>query len=413
MDKKHPWVWAVGIENTFIGQTARGERVLDEFEITQHYRFWEEDLDRVRESGATMIRYGIPWYRIETSDGVFDWSWTDQVMAYFDQHRELVPIIDLMHYGTPLWLKNEFMNARYAELVARYAKAFAERYKGITKYYTPLNEPFVNAEWCGWSGTWPPYLKGLLGFSLMMNQLCKGIVLTVQSLREVMPDAVMVHVEASKKYVPADESFVEETKLWNELRFLMWELIQGRIGYGHPLYQWVLDHHISVQDLEWYERNKVDLDIVGVNYYPQFSLNIIGKEVVEHEQIPRAKLGGSQDLVDISRDLYNRYRKPIFITETSYNGSEEQRVAWLEDVIHGCNQMLDEGILLIGVTWFPFMDMVDWPYRTNGLSFKENLATFGLYSLKEMPDGTIIREKNAVGRRFEEEVKKQVAELNT
>lgn len=407
MDNNCSWIWAVGIENTFIGQTARGERALDEFEITQHYQFWEEDLDRVRETGAAMIRYGIPWYRIETSKGVFDWSWTDQVMAYFERHRELTPIIDLMHYGTPLWLKNEFMNAQYPELVASYAKTFAERYKGVTKYYTPLNEPFVNSEWCGWSGAWPPYLNGLVGFALIMNQLCKGIVRTVQSLREAVPDAVMVHVEASKKYVPADESFVAETRFWNELRFLMWELVQGRIRYGHPLYQWALDHHIHVEDLAWYARNRIDLDIVGVNYYPQFSVNIIGKEVVEDEQIPAALLGGSEDLVDISRDLYLRYRKPIFITETSYNGSEEQRIAWLEDVIHSCKQMRNEGIDLIGVTWFPFMDMADWPYRTNGLSFQENLATFGLYNLKELPDGTIIREKNAVGRRFEEEVKQQ------
>lgn len=200
MDKLHPWVWAVGFENTFIGQTARGERVLDEYEITQHYQYWEEDLNRVRETGATMIRYGIPWYRIETSNGVFDWSWTDKVMGYFDQHRDLVPIIDLMHYGTPLWLKNEFMNAEYPQLVARYAKAFAERYKGVASYYTPLNEPFVNAEWCGWSGKWPPYLTGVLGFTLMINQLCKGIIMTVKCLKEVDPNAVMVHVEASKKY---------------------------------------------------------------------------------------------------------------------------------------------------------------------------------------------------------------------
>jgi beta-glucosidase/6-phospho-beta-glucosidase/beta-galactosidase len=352
-----------------------------------------------------MIRYGIPWYKIETREGLFDWSWTDKVMAYFDQHRELVPIIDLMHYGTPLWLKNEFMNGNYPQLVARYAKAFAERYRGITNYYTPLNEPFVNAEWCGWSGKWPPYLTGLLGFALLMNQLCKGILLTVQSLKEVNPDAVMVHVEASKKYIAADESFLEETHLWNELRFIMWELIQGRIRQGHPLYTWVLDHHFSDHDLEWYAQNRIDLDIVGVNYYPQFSLNIIGKETVEQEQIPIAVMGSAEDMIDIARVLYQRYEKPIFITETSYNGSEEQRVSWLEDVIRASWKMNEEGIQLYGVTWFPFLDMADWPYRTNGLSFKDNQATFGLYSLEEQPDGTIRRVKNAAGKRFEEELR--------
>ncbi|MFX3637482.1 MAG: family 1 glycosylhydrolase [Candidatus Pristimantibacillus sp.] len=405
MDKLHPWVWAVGFENTFIGQTARGERVLDEYEITQHYQYWEEDLDRVRETGATMIRYGIPWYRIETSNGVFDWSWTDKVMGYFDQHRDLVPIIDLMHYGTPLWLKNEFMNAEYPQLVARYAKAFAERYKGVISYYTPLNEPFVNAEWCGWSGKWPPYLTGVLGFTLMINQLCKGIIMTVNCLKEVDPNAVMVHVEASKKYVAEDQSYEEATRLWNEIRFIMWELVQGRIQKGHPLFTWVQDHHMSDQDLAWYAQNRIELDLVGVNYYPQFSLNVIGQETVEQGQIPRAVMGSAEDMIDIARELYQRYHRPIFITETSYNGSEEERVSWLEDVIRASWKMSEEGIELYGVTWFPFLDMVDWPYRTNGLSFKENLATFGLYNLEEQPDGTIYRVKNAVGKRFEEELR--------
>jgi beta-glucosidase/6-phospho-beta-glucosidase/beta-galactosidase len=413
MNTKHNWIWAVGFEDTFIGQTARGERPLDEYEITQHYQNWSEDLDLVRESGATMIRYGIPWYRVEPEEGVFDWSWTDQVMAYYDRHRELVPIIDLMHYGTPLWLKNEFMNARYPDCVARYAKAFAERYKGITSYYTPLNEPIVNAEWCGWSGTWPPYLKGVLGFSLMMNQLSKGIIKTVQNIKSVIPNAIMVHVEASRKYVAEDSSLIEETKLWNELRYMMWELVLGRIQQGHPLYEWVLDHHIGTEDLAWYKTNRITLDIIGVNFYPQFSVNKISKEVIEQEQLPKPLPGDAEDLIDIARDLYQRYQKPIFITETSYNGSVEQRVQWLEEVIKACHRMLNEGIDLFGVTWFPFLDMVDWPYRTNGLSFGENAATFGLYTLEELPDGTLRRVKNAAGQRFEEEVNKMLLRRNS
>lgn len=409
MKHKHSWVWAVGFEDTFIGQTARGERPLDEFEITQHYRFWKQDLELVKQSGASMIRYGIPWYRVEPEEGVFDWSWTDQVMDYFADNPELTPIIDLMHYGTPLWLKNEFMNARYPEAVARYAREFAERYKGIAKYYTPLNEPFINAEWCGWSGTWPPYLKGLLGFALMMNQLCKGIVLTVRNLKEALPDAVMVHVEASKKYVPADESLAEATRFWNELRYLMWELVQGNVREGHALYSWALDHHFSERDLEWYEQNRIDLDIVGINYYPQFSVNLIGDEVIEREQIPAPVPGSAADLIEIAGDIYERYRKPVFITETSFRGTEEERVAWLEEVIQASGRMIDEGIELYGVTWFPFLDMADWPYRTNGASVQDNLATFGLYSLVESPDGTLLRVKNAAGIKFEEAVKQRIA----
>ena len=57
------FVWAVGMENTFIGQTERmGERVLDEFAVTHHYQYWKEDLERCASLGVRAIRYGMPWY---------------------------------------------------------------------------------------------------------------------------------------------------------------------------------------------------------------------------------------------------------------------------------------------------------------------------------------------------------------
>ncbi|MBB6731464.1 family 1 glycosylhydrolase [Cohnella zeiphila] len=401
MPNRNRWIWAVGIEDTFIGQTARGERPLDEYELIQHYRFWREDLDRVRDSGAAMIRYGIPWYRVEPEDGVYDWSWTDQVMAYFESHPELRPIVDLMHYGTPLWLKNEFMNARYPELVARYAAAFAARYAHIVPFYTPLNEPWINAEWCGWSGVWPPYLQGRLGFALMMNQLCKGIVRTVQALKRAQPESVMVHVEASKKFVPSAPACEKEAAFWNELRYVMWELVQGRISAGHPLYEWALNHHIHESDLEWYRDNRIEPDIIGVNYYPQFSVNSIDESVILKEQIPAPVPGTAEDMKHIVHDLYRRYGKPIMITETSYNGTVAERVDWLNEVIQASEELVREGVELYGVTWFPFFDMADWPYRTNGLPRRDNMATFGLYTLEEQEDGTLLRVKNAAAERFE------------
>lgn len=139
----------------------------------------------------------------------------DEVIAYFEQHRDLTPIIDFMHYGTPLWLKNEFLNGDYPKLVARYISVFVLRHQQVTKYYTPLNEPFTNAEWCGWRDTWPdtwpPYLKNQLSFILVMNQLCKGIIYTEQAIRRLQPDAITVHVEASKKYLSAEEEWMKRS----------------------------------------------------------------------------------------------------------------------------------------------------------------------------------------------------------
>src|SRR4051794_34405768 len=98
------FVWAVGIEDTFVPQTRAWQRPLDEYELVGHYEHWREDLALARTIGVQAIRWGVPWYRVQPAPDTFDWSWTDQVIPYLVQELGLVPIVDLMHYGCPLWL---------------------------------------------------------------------------------------------------------------------------------------------------------------------------------------------------------------------------------------------------------------------------------------------------------------------
>lgn len=154
--------WATGIEDTFVIQEGPGRRRLDEYELLQHYGFWRQDIDLAASVGFDSMRYGIPWHRVEPEPGTFDWSFTDVAVPYLVE-RGIEPIVDLVHYGTPLWLEAEFANPAYPERVAAYAGAFAERYRDLVRWYTPLNEPFINAEMCGFTGHWPPYRRGTRG----------------------------------------------------------------------------------------------------------------------------------------------------------------------------------------------------------------------------------------------------------
>ena len=70
-----PFAWALGIEDTFVPQVhARSGRILDEYKLTQHDRFWREDLRMVGSTGVRYLRYGIPWYQVNPVRGRFDWS---------------------------------------------------------------------------------------------------------------------------------------------------------------------------------------------------------------------------------------------------------------------------------------------------------------------------------------------------
>src|SRR5436309_515160 len=47
------FLWAVGIENTFIPHTRSGHRRLDEYELLDHYRKWRTDLALARGMART------------------------------------------------------------------------------------------------------------------------------------------------------------------------------------------------------------------------------------------------------------------------------------------------------------------------------------------------------------------------
>src|SRR5688572_4762889 len=73
-----PFVWGVGIECSFLPHID-----VDQFDWTQHNRFWREDLTMVRQQlGVTHMRYALPWHKIETSPGVFDWGEADERIAF-------------------------------------------------------------------------------------------------------------------------------------------------------------------------------------------------------------------------------------------------------------------------------------------------------------------------------------------
>ena len=48
---------------------------VDQFQWTQHNRYWREDFQLARhELGIRHLRYALPWHAIEPQRGTFDWS---------------------------------------------------------------------------------------------------------------------------------------------------------------------------------------------------------------------------------------------------------------------------------------------------------------------------------------------------
>jgi len=393
------FTWATGIEDTFIPQTRPGLRALDEYELTQHYAQWKSDFDLVAETGVQVVRWGIPWFKVQPKRDTWDWSWTDAALDYLVNVKKIQPILDLMHYGTPLWMENSFINCCYPEAVAEYSATVVERYGSLLRYYTPLNEPMVNAGMCGWDGLWPPYLHGDDGYFKMILALARGLIATVHTVAAVRPDMQTVQVEALWRNTTQVEALQEWVRLSNELQYICLDLTTGRFGDEHPLLPRLRKNGITDNDLAWFQENAVHYDILGANFYPWSAKEMAPKAGGGMISRPVKTHGGH--LAAAVAELYNRYGKPVMVTETSSLGGLVAREQWMDGTINGVFSLREQGVPVVGYTWFPLFTMIDWAYRRGRRPLSKYLLHLGLYDATFDDDGVLRRKRTPLVDRFQ------------
>lgn len=396
--------FAVGIEDTFIPQARPGERPLDEYDLVQHYRAWREDLALTAESGAAMLRWGIPWYRVQPTPGTWDWSWLDRVIDALEEDGVDL-VADLVHYGTPLWLEGEFAHPDYPRRVAEYGATVADRYRGRIRHYTPANEPLLNTMYCGEFGHWPPYLTGDTGFVTVLKAISRGIVETQAAIAAVDDAADFIHVEASFRFAGDLEAHRETVEHLRHRAYVVQDLVTGRVGEDHPLTPYLLAHGFTDDDLAWAHSHVARPDVVGVNYYPQHSTELFQAGVTlgggPGELRPRHD-AGTAGLKDVLTAFAERYGRPVFLTETGYTGTVAERIAWLDASVRAVAELRAGGVDVVGYTWWCVTDMIEWTYRHGTGPALDHLLTMGLWGLQERPDGTLARVRTPVADRFRE-----------
>jgi beta-glucosidase len=385
--------WATGIEDTFIPQTMPGLRALDEYELTQHYTLWKQDLALAVQSGARALRWGLPWYKVQPSRNEWDWRWTDEVLDYMVNVQGLTPILDLMHYGTPLWLEASFADPDYPQLVAEYAAAAAQRYKSLVRYYTPLNEPTVNAAMSGRGGQWPPYLRGDTGYLAVLKALARGIALTVKALQSEQPDMLTVQVEALWHHYTKDPSLALAVEQSNAQQFLALDLATGKVQGEHLLNPWLADNGFTEADREWFQANAVSFDFIGGNYYPWGYVQKARRGKLRMVSVPRPEkspTSGTTIALPLA-ELHQRYGVPILVTETSSKGTVERRTNWMNETLAAVRDLRSAGVPIVGYTWFPLFSMIEWEYRPATTPLADHLLHLGLFDSAFDEEGVLQR----------------------
>lgn len=97
----------------------------------------------------------------------------------------------------------------------------------------------------------------------------------------------------------------------------------------------------------------MSVDVLGLDYYP-------------HSEWYFTRAGGTapspfpQGLCTLILEYAERYRLPLWLTETNIRGTSADRASWLKHTLEECERAALAGAPLTAYCWFPTIDSCDW-----------------------------------------------------
>ncbi len=319
----------------------RSGRRLDMIAATEHDKFARLDYERIRSQGLRVAREGVRWHLVEKAPGRYDFSSVLPILEAA-QATDTQVIWDLCHFGWPDHI--ELLKPEFVSRLAEYAAAFAallSKETDLAPFFVPVNEISFFSWAGGEEGALNPHITGR-GFE-MKCQLVRGAIAAMEAIWAATPQARFVHVDPIIHVVahpdrPEDRKVAEDYRL---SQFQAWDMLSGRL---------------------WPELGGQEkyLDIIGVNYYfhNQWIYDIKGFRR-SHEFKPLRRTNPAyRPLREILREVYDRYRRPMFMAET---GAEKKaRGPWLRYVTGEAKAAILDGVPLDGICLYPILNHPGW-----------------------------------------------------
>ncbi len=363
-----------GFESTYMP-----DQDTDVLETTRHLEHFHHDLELVADSGIRALRYPVPWHRIEREPGVYDWRWMDAVMRSMGE-LGLDPIVDPIHHTSfPGWLGEGILDDRFVETYARFVMAFADRYPWVRRY-TPFNEPMPTTLFCADQGIWKPYARHERHWLRAARNVAFAVARVSRFLKQGNPQIEIVHVDTCEAHHAMDEQSAPWARYLNERRFLLHDLILGRVSRKHRLHWFVEEHGLAVEDgiseedLDWLAENPARIDVLGLDYYAH-------SEQQFHAQGSYIPSLAPYGFAEVARQYVEYFNLPVMLTETNIRGYVSDRISWLKYMVEQAEQLVAQGVDWRGFCWFPFVDSTDWDSLLRCAC--NNLDPVGIYWLDE------------------------------
>jgi hypothetical protein len=174
----------------------------------------------------------------------------------------------------------------------------------------------------------------------------------MRAILEVNKNPTFVQSESSEYFHAEEPACIDRAVFLNERRFLPLDLTYGR-DVNVLMYEYLLDNGMSREDYHWFGKHHVKARcLMGNDYYI----------TNEHLVNPDGNVTPSGEIFGyyvITHQYYARYGLPVMHTETNLKDAEKAP-AWLRKEWANMHRLKQDGVPILGFTWYSLTDQVDW-----------------------------------------------------
>ena len=250
--------WWAGPQCSFPRIGGEHRDPIDDTGLTQRL----DDIDRLAGLGVRRIRLPMSWARAASDVSAEpDWRWADERLQRLDE-LGVGAIAGLMHHGSSP-RGTHLLDPAFPRLFASHARAVAEHFPQLDAF-TPVDAPLATARRCALDGLWPPHHRSDASFVRMLLNQVQATRLAMQAIRGVTPHALLVQTE-ELGYTQAPPRVQYQANFENLRRWLALDLLAGRVDARHPMWQALLRHGASADELMAMVEAPCPPDVIGVH----------------------------------------------------------------------------------------------------------------------------------------------------
>ena len=373
-----------------------------------HYHRYKEDIALFAEMGFKMYRMSISWARVYPNgdDEEPNQKGLDFYRDVFEECRKynIEPLVSLSHHDIPyaLALKQDgWLSRKTIDAYVKYCKTVFNEYKDIVKYWITFNEINMTMNYFGdifgggilSNGTTVVDInnapeeaftkdKQNKRFKALHHQFLASA-LAVKLGHEINPEFKIGCMISSDAHYPYSCNPVNILAAQNSMRKI-WYCgdVQVRGEYAPFTKKYLADKgvelEVSKEDEKILKEGKVDF--YSFSYYTS-GTDCVDQEVdtdsgnfnlgAANPYLKKSAWGWGFDpngLRWVLNEIYGRYKIPLIIAENGLGAIDEvgedgvvrdqYRIEYLKEHAKAMKQAIDDGVDLIGYTWWGPIDLV-------------------------------------------------------